>query len=299
MAWFRNLVSKFVTKVNGPILERLGAGNQFTAMNSVVAQLSLMMQYKNLFASGHHALKLSEVGFRVNSQHEEDGILLYIFALIGVTNKICVEICAGDGIECNTSNLIINHKWTGLLVDGNDANVDVAREFYSRHPNTMIWPPQVRKAWITKDNVNQVISDGGINGSIDLLSLDIDGVDYWLWEAMNVINPRVVVLEFNHLLGPDKAVTVPYSDSFVAEFTRYGSDYAGASLAAFVKLGRKKGYRLIGTNAFATNAFFIREDVKHPWLEEVSATSCFDHPRAKFGIEVRYPPVATKPWVEV
>jgi hypothetical protein len=299
MAWFRNLINKIADRINSPVITRIAATHQFTAMNSAVNQVSLMMQYKGLFAAGQAPPQLREVGFRVNSQHEEDGILLFIFALIGVTNKTCVEICAGDGIECNTSNLIINHKWTGLLVDGNEVNVNTAKEFYSRHPNTMIWPPEIRKAWITRDNVNKTITDGGVAGSIDLLSLDIDGIDYWLWEAITAIDPRVVVLEFNHLLGPERSVTVPYNDSFVAEFTKYGSDYAGASLAAFVKLGKKKGYRLVGTNAFATNAFFIRNDVKHPWLEEVSAASCFDHPRAQFGMKVRYPAVADKQWVEV
>lgn len=299
MAWFRNLINKIADRINSPVITRIAATHQFTAMNSAVNQVALMMQYKGLFAAGQAPPQLREVGFRVNSQHEEDGILLFIFALIGVTNKTCVEICAGDGIECNTSNLIINHKWTGLLVDGNEVNVNTAKEFYSRHPNTMIWPPEIRKAWITRDNVNKTITDGGVAGSIDLLSLDIDGIDYWLWEAITAIDPRVVVLEFNHLLGPERSVTVPYNDSFVAEFTKYGSDYAGASLAAFVKLGKKKGYRLVGTNAFATNAFFIRNDVKHPWLEEVSAASCFDHPRAQFGMKVRYPAVADKQWVEV
>ena len=244
-------------------------------------------------------LSFKDVGFRVHSQHEEDGIILFIFSLIGTTNKKCVEICAGDGIECNTANLILNHRWIGLLCDAKDANIAKAKQFYSTNPDTKYWPPVIVKEWITRDNVNRVIEDNGFSGQIDLLSLDIDGVDYWIWKQISCINPRVVVLEFNHLWGPDISVTVPYADDFVAEFTQYGSDYAGASLQAFVKLGREKGYRLVGINAIATNAFFVRNDISCGWLPEIAPADCFSHPRARFGMEHRLPGVKNKKWIEV
>jgi hypothetical protein len=244
-------------------------------------------------------LTFKDVGFRVHSQYEEDGILLFIFSLIGTTNKKCIEICAGDGIECNTANLILNHRWIGLLCDGKEKNVIKAKEFYSKHPDTRYWPPTIAKEWITKDNVNKLIEGNGFTGEIDLLALDIDGVDYWLWKEITVISPRVVVLEFNSLWGPDVSVTVPYSDNFATEFTQYGSDYAGASLKAFVKLNREKGYRLVGTNAIATNAFFIRNDISCSWLPEIDTSDCFEHPRARFGMKQRLPGVKNKEWVEV
>jgi hypothetical protein len=108
-----------------------------------------------------------------------------------------------------------------------------------------------------------------------------------------------VVVEFNHLWGPDASVTVPYRDDFVGEFSQYGSDYAGASLKAFVKLGRDKGYRLVGTNAIATNAFFIRDDILCDWLGEIEPPTCFGHPRAKFGMAHRLPNIKNKEWLEV
>jgi hypothetical protein len=219
--------------------------------------------------------------------------------LIGTTNRRCVEICAGDGIECNTANLIINHRWTGLLIDGDEKNAENGRKFYATNPDTKFWPPTIVREWITKGNVNGIIQANGFNGEIDLLSLDIDGIDYWVWQETVSISPRVVVLEFNHLWGPDVSVTVPYRDDFVAEFTQYGSDYAGGSLKAFVKLGRKKNYRLVGTNAFATNAFFVRNDILCDWLPEIEAAACFDHPRAQFGMKHRLPGVKNKPWVDV
>lgn len=244
-------------------------------------------------------IQFTDVGFRVYSQHEEDGILLSIFALIGTTNKRCVEICAGDGIECNTANLIINHRWVGLLFDGNKSNTEKARSFYSNHPDTKYWPPAIINAWITSTNINELIMQNDFSGEIDLLSLDVDGVDYWIWKAINTIQPRVLVAEINHLWGPERSVTVPYREDFVAELTEYGSDYAGASLAAFVKLSRSKGYRLVGTNAIATNAFFVRNDICCDWLPEIDPCKCFDHPRACFGMTHRLPKVIGKEWVEI
>jgi hypothetical protein len=266
---------------------------------NAVTQKCLSIQYKQLYANGGPKLDFKDVGFRVHSQHEEDGILLYIFSLIGTTNKHCVEICAGDGIECNTANLIINHRWIGLLVDGVEANVARARDFYSKHPDTRYWPPEIVREWITIKNVNQLITGKGFRAEIDLLSLDIDGIDYWLWKAIDSISPRVVVLEFNHLWGPEASVSVPYADNFKAEFTKYGSDYAGASIQAFVKLGKKKGYRLVGTNAIGTNAFFIRNSITHDWLPEIDPATCFSHPRAQFGMTKRFPGIKDKEWVEV
>lgn len=94
-------------------------------------------------------------------------------------------------------------------------------------------------------------------------------------------------------------MTVPYRDTFVAEFTEYGSDYAGASLLAFVKLSKAKGYRLVGTNAIATNAFFVRSDIQCDWLPEIDIAGCFEHPRAQFGMKQRLPGVKDREWVNV
>lgn len=263
------------------------------------SQIHLMQQYKNLYEMKANPPSMKDVGFRIHSQNEEDGILLFIFSLIGTTNKLSVEICCGNGIECNTANLIINHKWHGLMFDGREANIKKALKFYKCLPDTRVWPPVIQLEWITAENVDRLILDNGFSGDIDLLSIDVDGNDYWIWRAINMIKPRVVVIEFNHLFGPIKSVSIPYKPEFEADFTEYGSDYAGASLAAMIKLGKEKGYRLVATNAYATNAFFIRKDVNHPWLKEIDPTGCFYHPRAIFGMQKRYPKIKDKPWIEI
>lgn len=294
---FRKLASKCWTYGVTPFTDRLRF-NSGASMQSVT-QKALSLSYWQSYHREERRVRIEDTGFRVHSQHEEDGILHFIFSLIGSTNKECIEICAGNGIECNTANLIICHRWTGLLIDGCEDNIARAKRFYAAHPDTRFWPPKIVKEWITRANVNRIVEDNGFTGEIDLLSLDVDGVDYWLWEALTCVSPRVVVLEFNHLWGDEHSVTVPYHDDFVAEFTPYGSDYAGASLPAFVKLGNCKGYRLVGTNAIATNAFFLRNDIHCDWLPEISASSCFRHPRARFGMQHRLPAVEGKEWVEV
>lgn len=263
----------------------------------VVAQKNLMVSYRVL--SDNVGLSFRDVGFSVYSQHDEDGILLYIFSRIGVNFHKGIEICCGTGDECNLANLVINHRWVALMIDGSQKNIDKAQKFFAKKKEVKYWPPVLKKKWITKDNINDLVSQEGFFGEIDLLSLDIDGNDYWIWKELTVVSPRVVVLEFNHLLGPEKALSIPYQPDFVAEFNEHGSDYCGASLMAFIKLGKVKGYRLVGTNSIGTNAFFIRNDVGNSIFPEIEPELAFVHPRVKFGQNVRYINVKNKTWVEV
>jgi hypothetical protein len=265
------------------------------------AQLVLSMGYRE---KAHEPLagSLSEYGFSCYSQTDEDGILLYIFSVIGVTNRYCVEICAGDGIQCNTANLIINHGWSGLLVDGEAENVERGTRFYAKSPRTCIYPPTFLHAWITRDTVDDLLVNSGFAGEVDLLSLDLDGVDYWIWEAITAVKPRVVVVEYQDILGPERAWTVPYADDFVAD--RYSTtngmpNFAGASLQAFVNLARRGGYRLIGVNRYGFNAFFVRDDIGVEILPEVGVEQCFTHPKNIEGMRERFPLVSGMPWVQV
>lgn len=272
---------------------------EITAVNKGV-QILLSLKYKELLERGTTLPTFQDVELRAFSQNGEDGILLYIFSLIGTTSKKCVELCAADGIECNTANLIINHGWDGLLFDGNEENISRGNRFYSNLKDTCIWPPKLVKAWITVENVNSLILENGFGGEIDFLSLDLDGVDYWIWKAIDCISPRVVVLEYQDIWGSQKAVTVPYQPNFKAEFNEFGSpDYSGASLAAFIKLGKEKGYRLVGCQRYGFNAFFIRSGVGEDIFPEIIASQYFEHPKVKFGMENRLPKVLEREWVQV
>jgi hypothetical protein len=265
-------------------------------------QLQLALTYRALVDSRNVLPKINQVGFKVFSQTDEDGILLYIFSIIGIVNKQSVEICAGDGIECNTANLIINHGWHGLLVDGNEALVKKGLEFYKRDSRTYVYPPIFVHHWITRDNVNETLINNGFKGTIDLMSLDMDGVDYWIWEAIKVVEPRVVVVEYQDIIGPYKSLTVPYQDDFNAYNypTTLGTpNFCGASLLAFTKLARRKGYRLVGCNRYGYNAFFIKNPIEENKIPEIDVSECFSHPKVLWGMQERFPSVEKLPWVEV
>jgi len=258
----------------------------------------LALMYRDFAARGV-VCPFDDVEFRSYSQNGEDGILWYIFALVGTTHKNCIEICAGDGQQCNTANLIINHGWTGLLFDGNEGNVASGNEFFECHPDTAVYPPKFVRAWITAENVNDLIMTHGCGGEIDLLSLDIDGVDYWIWNAIEAVCPRVVIAEVQTIWADERSVTVPYSPDFRADYFRGFGIYSGASLPAFVKLARKKGYRLVGCQRYGFNAIFLRNDVGEGTFPEVSAASCLRHPFATWARQELRPKIMDKKWIEV
>lgn len=278
------------------LLAKMDQGEQsMLSIGGRIAQVGLLQRYRDRVRMGEPGLSFSEVGFRCHSQFDEDGILLYIFGIIGTTNCVAVEICAGDGIQCNTANLIINHGWHGFLFDGNEDLVKKGRTFYDQHPDTFLQPPVFTKAWITAENVNQLLMEAGVTGEVDLLSLDMDGMDYWVWEKIESIKPRVMVCETLNVVPPELSLTVPYDSKF--QMTQ--PDFHGVSLAAMAKLARAKGYRLVGTHRYGFNAFFVRNDVGENLLPEVTVESCVQDSYSRQAREIRWPKVKDLGWVEV
>jgi hypothetical protein len=260
----------------------------------------LSLKYKEMLANGLSLPGFEEVGFRAYSQNDEDGILWYIFSLIGVTNKHVVDLGAGYAVlGSNVANLIINHGWIGLLVDGSQTRIRAGRAFYKSCPDTWLCPPKLVASRITQENVNSILIENGFSGEIDLLSLDIDGIDYWVWKAIDCVKPRVVVVEYQPIWGPERAVTIPYDPDFQATYDDASSEYYGASLAAFVGLSTEKGYRLVGCNRYGNNAFFVRADVDESILPGIPPVECFKHPYARLGTKERLPEVVDLDWAEV
>jgi hypothetical protein len=294
LLWSSGLPQEF-----SQIAESLRQRNLQPACVDRGTQLLLRLNYRNAFEKTPKLLDFDQIEFRNHSQNGEDGILWYIFSLIGTVNRKVVEICASDGIQCNAANLIINDGWIGLLFDGNDALIKRGQEYYKTHPDTFVYPPKLCHAWVTAENVNELIAANGFRGEIDLLSLDIDGIDYWLWNAIDVVRPRVVVAEIQAIWGSGASVTVPYRADFKTEFINGFGVYCGASLPAFVKLGKKKGYRLVGCQRYGFNAFFVRNDVGQEIFPEVPADRCFSHPFAKWAFDELRPLVSNREWQEV
>jgi hypothetical protein len=270
-----------------------------TSVASKAAQLSLSHIWRSAVRQGGPLPTFRDVEFRAFSQNGEDGIILYIFSVIGWHTKTCVEICAGDGIQCNTANLILNHGFSGLLVDGNETLIRRGKEFYARHPDARVFPPKWAHTWIDRETVNAVITSHGFKGDVDLLSLDLDGVDYWIWDVIDAVSPRVVVAEIQCIWGHSVSVTVPYRRDFSSPAVEGKCLYSGASLPAFVKLAKRKGYRLVGAQELGFNAFFVRNDVGLDALPEVSVESCLDRPFVNWASRRFMPLVKDQEWIEV
>jgi hypothetical protein len=198
--------------------------------------------------------------FKVSSQWGEDGIVEHLVRHVPIERNIFVEFGVQDYSEANTRFLLTHHNWSGLVIDGSPENVDRIRQ------DSIYWRFNLKSecVFITRDNINSIISRHGIAGDIGILSIDIDGNDYWVWKAIDCISPRVVIAEYNALFGPHAAVSVPYDQDFVRSRAHYSNLYWGCSLAALESLARQKGYHLVGCNSAGNNAFFVRTDVIGP-----------------------------------
>jgi hypothetical protein len=203
--------------------------------------------------------ELSEVEFQVFSQWGDDGIIQYLVNKLDIPNKIFIEFGVENYKESNTRFLLINNKWSGLVIDGSKSNI----EFVKR--DIISWSNDIhaKHAFITEKNINELISEflsKGYRPEIGLLSIDIDGNDYWIWKKINVISPIIVIVEFNSVFGFEKAWTIPYQEDFyrLREDSTY--QYWGSSLKALCLLAEEKGYYFIGCNSHGNNAYFIRKD---------------------------------------
>jgi hypothetical protein len=299
-------MKSLVTKISKKIKSTFSPNREIKASYSKLdrlLQINLEMKYLDMFQSLKYLPPFDKVEFSSYSQNGEDGILLFIFLIIGTKSKKVVEIGAGNGIECNAANLIINHGWSGLLIDGKKRNTEKGKSFYKQRTNAWKFTriePKIVNSWITIENVNTLIESNGFSGDIDLLSLDIDGIDFWIWKAIEVVSPRVVILEYNNRWAANQSVSVPYNSNFVGlEILPEGKGYFGASLMAYTKLAKEKGYRLIGANSPNTNAFFMRNDTGLETFPEVTVSSCLSSDYALLQHKLKYPLIKDMPVIEI
>jgi hypothetical protein len=195
--------------------------------------------------------------FTVFSQFGEDGILQFLVQRVPIEHEVFVEFGVEDYHESNTRFLLVHDNWRGLIIDGGTTHVEFLRATglgWRHHIDAL-------SAFIDRDNINGLIHGAGIEGDIGVLSVDIDGNDYWVLERIDVVSPRILVVEYNSTFGPEAAVTVPYEPSFVRGEQHPSWLYWGASLAALTRLADRKGYALVGGNKAGNNAFFVRRDV--------------------------------------
>lgn len=190
------------------------------------------------------------------SQNGEDGIIKYIFSKIGYRSKIFLEFGFGV-IENNSLRLVLKEGFNGLYIDANKKTIDL---FNNKINSFGVEGVKAVDCFLTIDNIEETILKGGLRGDIDLLSIDVDGNDYWFWKAIECISPRVVVMEYNASYGDSWSAAVPYDADF-DRFEKHPSGfYHGASLLALEHLGREKGYELVYCDQNGVNAFFVRTD---------------------------------------
>jgi hypothetical protein len=212
------------------------------------------MRIASLLAEPRHQELKSLVrhGFKVYSQTDEDGILQEIFRRIGIGKGRFVEFGCGNGTENNTVYLLLQ-GWSGLWMDGDNRNAEALARLFE--PYLKAGPLRFKSAMITRENINDLLAQEP--QEVDLLSIDIDMNDYWVWGAIERIRPRVVVIEYNASIRPPAAFVVPY----LPDRRWTGTNFFGASLSALEQLGTAKGYALVGCGITGVNAYFVRHDL--------------------------------------
>jgi hypothetical protein len=197
---------------------------------------------------------LREAEFKVFSQFGDDGIIQYLIHRLAPLPDSFVEFGVENYRESNTRFLLLNNNWRGLVLDSDRASIRCIQEeeIYWRHTLT------ARSAWINRDNINDLLREAGFSGQIGLLSIDIDGNDYWVWEKLDIVDPVITIVEYNSIFGPDLAVTIPYQPKFARHKAHYSGQFWGASLSALTLLADRKGYSLVGCNSAGNNAYFVR-----------------------------------------
>ena len=202
----------------------------------------------------NNPLCLDSYGYKVYSQNDEDGILSEIFNRIGTTNKKFIEFGVENGLECNTHYLLLQ-GWSGLWIDGDDENYhQINKRFYTAIKTNKLL---TYNDYVTCSNINNILAACNFSGEIDLLSIDIDGNDYHVWESIKEISPRVLTIEYNAKIPPNCEWVMAYDPTYIWD----NSDKHGASLKSMEILSEMKGYQLVGTNISGVNAFFVRKDL--------------------------------------
>jgi hypothetical protein len=248
-----------------------------------VTQRNLFVQYQHMARTGQDLPPIEDTGYRIYSQFDEDGIFVFLFSVLGVKSKTFIEIGSADGINSNCANLAVNFGWHGLFIDGSEAAIARGKRFYRRQPDNFLYPPKFICAKVKRSNVNDLISKAGFEGEIDLLSIDIDGNDYWIWDVLDCTQPRVVCIE-THIEFGYNDIVVPYDEDYV--YPGAHPDYHGASPVAMLKLANRKGYRLVGANLYGFNTIYVRYDLGNNLIPTRTVEDILKHPRNKERFEL-------------
>lgn len=228
---------------------------------SILYNLNLQKNSKNIL----------DYEFKVFSQWGEDGIIAFLINNLNIENKFFVEFGVENYVESNTRFLLKKNNWSGLIIDSSIKNIDFIKN------DQIYWKHDIKALceYITKKNINKILMNNTYMRNIGLLSIDIDGNDYWIWNEITSINPSIVIIEYNSLLGKDKSLVVPYKEDFNRSKEHYSNIYYGASLSALTKLANIKNYALVGCNSAGNNAFFVKKKLLNEKVQEREVDEVF------------------------
>lgn len=217
--------------------------------------------------SPQQVTSLPDAAFDIFTDQGEDGIIYYLLQQLRETPAYFVDIGAGDCIRSNCASLAVHFGWKGVFIDRSEQQLSIGKRFYRSGKIT----DEIRfiTAAVNPENVNELIKKAGVPFDIGLLSVDIDGNDFWIWKAIDSIRPRIVVIEAKVEFG-ERNIVVPYGPGNHRDVNKM---YNGASVEAFRKLGKEKGYKLAGANKYGYNLFFVQENEQLPVANTASILS--------------------------
>jgi hypothetical protein len=212
---------------------------------------------------------LRDYEFKVFSQWGEDGIIQHLCKSVSIEHKTFVEFGVENFFEANCRFLLMKDNWAGFVIDGSSENIKTLKNSYFYWKYDL----QAIDVFITRENINELVSQSGFDEDLGILSIDLDGNDYHVLDAINSFKPRILICEYNAVFGGTRKITIPYDPGFNRTKSHYSNLYFGASLGAITLLANKRGYSLVGTNSTGVNAFYVRNDLV---TEKLRVLSCAD-----------------------
>ncbi|OGR53030.1 MAG: hypothetical protein A2049_04725 [Elusimicrobia bacterium GWA2_62_23] len=241
-------LKNFLSKATGS-QQLLAAIEEQTTVQAYIAWMNLLSQEKY-----SDRKRLSKAGFKVYSQAEEDGFIHEIFRRIGCGSRTFMEIGVSNGRESNTAYLL-RQGWKGVWIEGSPEYAKEASAWFSGKVKS--GDLVVACEYVTRENADSLVSKLLGTKVVDILSIDIDGNDFHILEALKTISPRAIVLEYNPVFLPPIEWVMPYNPGHIWD----GSDHYGASLKSYELMLREKGYSLVGCTTNGNNAFFVRTEL--------------------------------------
>lgn len=251
------------------------ARHAFSQLDALEQRVDLLLLNQGRLLAAQNrsnpSTKLRDHEFKVFSQWGEDGILQRLVSVIPIRHRTFIEFGVEDFREANCRFLLEKDDWRGCVLDGSAENISRLRSrpiFWRHHLSA-------EAAFITRENIQGLLEKSGFDHELGILSIDLDGNDYHILEALSSWRPCIIVIEYNAVFGRDRAITVPYDPTFSRWKAHYSGLFTGCSLGAAAHLADRMGYALVGTNSCGNNAFFVRRDLVNPQVEVLAVEEAF------------------------